>query len=513
MSRSKSFLSGAFFAYLHQGAALVAGLWLTPFYLHVLGAKDYGIWLVGLQVLTFLLLADLGVIGVLPRDVGRLHGLELSDPNSSKLATLVWQTVKVASLQTVALGGLAVALFLLRIQEYPSLKGPVGLILVVFVATYPLRIFPAVLVGLQDLKFLGKLRAWLWAASTALAVVMLFFGARFYALACGWCLQEIGGNLIGFWRLRTLRPDLADPVSWNHAGRPNWRWLKRGSWVSLGQVAMWLLTGADILVVARSLGTVTVVIYSCTQKLIGVLQNQPSLLAGLALPGLSQMRISESQARTRRATVCLTQAMLLVGGAVFCVAFPLNKQFVGLWVGSQFFGGVVLTALIGVNFLVRLIDHTLALALFAFGYEKVSALRCMSDGVVSITIASLLVGHLGLVGVMIGFLAGALLVGIPIDAHYLAKELNISYSDIVRPYLPYLWRTGLVGALAFAILRALEINNLISVAIAAAAIGLVYLAVVIPYVRRSELGEYIGPAVASIRSAVRSRVVALTGNA
>jgi hypothetical protein len=205
--------------------------------------------------------------------------------------------------------------------------------------------------------------------------------------------------------------------------------------------------------------------------------------------------------------------MLLVGGAVFCVAFPLNKQFVGLWVGSQFFGGVILTTLIGVNFVFRLIDHTLALALFAFGYEKVSALRCMSDGVVSISIASLLVGPLGLSGVMIGFLTGALLVGIPIDAYFLAKELNVSRRSIVQPYLPYLWRTGLIGGSAFVVVQALSLNNLVAVGIAAIAIGLVYLAVMIPYVRRSELGDYVRPAVASICSAVRSRVLAFTGNA
>ena len=62
--------------------------------------------------------------------------------------------------------------------------------------------------GLQDYKFLGQLRLALWGISTVLVVVMLLLGARFYALACGWCLQQMGHDLVAFIRLRRSRPDL-----------------------------------------------------------------------------------------------------------------------------------------------------------------------------------------------------------------------------------------------------------------------------------------------------------------
>ena len=62
MSRSRSFLGGALFAYIYQASLMLVGLWLTPFYIRTLGERDYGIWLVGLQVLNFLLLCDFGII-------------------------------------------------------------------------------------------------------------------------------------------------------------------------------------------------------------------------------------------------------------------------------------------------------------------------------------------------------------------------------------------------------------------------------------------------------------------
>src|SRR5580704_1371086 len=112
MSRTKSFLSGALFSYIYQGAAMVVGLWLTPFFLRTLGTKDFGVWLVGLQVLNFLLLIDFGIIGVVARDVGHASGLEQVEPGSGELGIFLGRTIKVIMVQTVLVGVAALGVFL-----------------------------------------------------------------------------------------------------------------------------------------------------------------------------------------------------------------------------------------------------------------------------------------------------------------------------------------------------------------------------------------------------------------
>ena len=511
MSRSKSFLSGAFLAYVYQGGVMLVGLWLTPFYLRTLGAHDYGVWLVALQVLTFLLLADLGIIAVVPRDVARANGREQADSGES-LQVLVGQTIKVVLLQTALIGLLALGIFFFRVGNNPEVRGPIGLILLVLVLTYPLRVCGAVLQGLQDLKFLGRVRIWLWAAATALTVVLLLLGVRFYALAWGWCLQEITGNLIAFLRLRAIRPDLLGRSVWEQAGPFQWRWFGRGMWVSVGQVAFWLVAATDVLIVARAFGPATVVIYSCTAKLILVLQNQPQILAGVALPGLSHMKSSESRENILRATVSLTQAMLLLAGAVFCVVLAINRQFVGLWVGAGYFGGTTLTILMLVVFVGRLIDYTLALALFAFGYEKQTALRCLLDGVVSVTLAAILAPPLGLVGVSLGFLCGCWLVSLPIDFYLFSRELQVSIPEAARPYVPYLWRFALVGGVGLVAMLRIQASNIFVLAVAAGIIGLAYLFLIFPYVRRTALGGYIQDATTNLRMSMGSWVAGWSNN-
>jgi O-antigen/teichoic acid export membrane protein len=513
MSRTRSFLSGALFAYIYQGSAMIIGLWLTPFYLRTLGTKDYGLWLVGLQILTFLLLMDFGIIGVVARDVGHASGLEQSEPGSDHLALLLGRTVKVVLAQTFLVALAASGVFLYRPVATVGLRGPIGLLLMVFTLSYPLRLFPAVLQGLQDLKFLGQLRLWLWALGTAFSVILLVLGARFYALACGWCFQQIGHDLGAYLRLRSLRPDLLTRQAWKKAGPIQWRWFARGFWVSVGQAAYSLIGGADLLIIARVLGPATVVIYSCTAKLITVLQNQPQIVAGVALPGLSHMKTSESRERILRATTSLTQAILLLAGIVFCIVLSVNRQFVTLWLGASFFGGMQLTALLLVNFLVRQIDYTLAIALFALGYERLSAIRCLLDGVTSVVLASLLVGRFGLVGVALGFLCGGVFVAIPVDLYFFMREFNISAFQAIRPYASYLWRFAVIGCGGLAIMMGIGSVSVWSMVAVAGSVALAYLLVVFPYVWGTPLRDYIQSAVASARAGMRSRILSWSNNA
>lgn len=507
MSRSRSFLGGALFAYVYQASLMLLGLWLTPFYIHTLGERDYGIWLVALQVLNFLLLCDFGIIVVTPRDVANASGIEHAEQGSGEVARVVGQTLKVVLAQTAVVALAALGLFVLRPAHDAALRGPVGLILAVFVISYPLRVFPAVLQGLQDLKFLGQLRLTLWGVSTALVIGMLLLGARFYALACGWCLQQMGHDLVACWRLRRSRPDLFSAEVWHRAGPLRWRWFARGFWVNVNQLATALSAGSDLLIVGRTINAATVVVYASTNKLITVLQNQPQILASVALPGISHMKTSESRERILKATTSLTQAMLLLAGGIVCIILAVNQQFITLWLGAHFFGGMQLTVILLLTFLLRQADYTLAVTLFAFGHEKLLSIRALVDGAISVAIAFLLVRRFGLVGVAFGFLCGAAFASIPADIFLLTRTLQLSVSDVIRPYVPYVWRFAVAGCAALAVRRWLGAPNVPHLVLTTSIVGAVYLLLVMPYVWSTPLRGYIQDATATLGSAMRTRVL------
>jgi O-antigen/teichoic acid export membrane protein len=304
-------------------------------------------------------------------------------------------------------------------------------------------------------------------------------------------------------RLRHIRSDLLSTEVLKKAGPLQLRWFARGFWISVGQLGFSLLMGADLLIIARVLGPATVVIYSCTGKLLSVLQNQPQIVAGAALPGLSHMKASESRDRTLQATTSLTQGMFLLVGVVFCIVLSINQQFVTVWLGARFFGGMMLTVLLLVNFLLRQIDYTLAITLFALGYEKLSAIRCLLDGLVSVTLARIFAERMGVEGVALGFVCGALFMAIPMDIFIFTREFKLSVPQALRPYGPYLWRIALVGSAGVAVMQRLGAMNLFTVGLMALLVGAVYMLAVVPYARTTRLGGYIDSAAATLRSAVR----------
>ena len=74
MSRTQRFLTGFVTGYAHLILATIAGLWLTPFFLRHLGQSTYGLWLVGTQIIAYLLLMDLGIVALLPRETAYVTG-------------------------------------------------------------------------------------------------------------------------------------------------------------------------------------------------------------------------------------------------------------------------------------------------------------------------------------------------------------------------------------------------------------------------------------------------------
>jgi len=467
---------------------MLFGLWMTPFCLRMLGQHEYGLWLVGLQVLTFLLLADFGIVAITPRDVARLTGDGQEHGKSAELVQLVHKTSRIVRYQTLLVTAGAIVIFLYL--PHKDVRGPITVALVAYCLSYPFRIYGAVLQGLQDLQYLGRVRIVLWAISAAITVSFLIFGWRLYALAFGWGFNVFAQEAAAFVRLRRLQPELARWGSSRHTGSLHWKDFTHGMWLSVGQLAQLLLNGSDVLSIARVLGASAVVGYNCTLKLATVFSNQPLLLAATAVPGLSQMKSNEPRERVFQVSTSLGQAMLIFSGALFAVVFAVNRSFVSVWVGPQLFGGMSLTALVLLNLLLRHLDLTLAQSLFAFGYEKPMAIKAVADGLVSAGAAFALVHWFGITGAATGVLLGVLLVSLPTNAVLFSREFGVPLARVFAPYVPYSWRVVLACWAGYALDGYFHPKNYFAIFSTALATLAIYGALIVPYTLRTPLGAY-----------------------
>ena len=485
--RAYRLLRGLGLGCLHTAAAALVGLWLTPFLLHSLGSHDYGLWLLGTQVVFYLGLMDLGVVAVMPREVASASGLPASH-RAQAITSLIGQTATIVvwQLPGVALVGCAVVWLLP--PDWAPLRGPLGTVVLVFVLTFPLRIFTAVLQGLQDLAFVGTTQLTSWAVGTACTVAGMYLGFGLYSLTWGWIATQTLSAAMAWFRLARTFPDMLParlPSLTLAAMREQ---IGRGAWIIVSQLAQVLLSGTDILIIGKLLGPHAIVPYACTAKLITLLANQPQMFMQLALPALSELRTSASREQLFALSSTMTQAMLLASGAVFCVVLATNAAFVDWWVGDEQFGGQGLTLLLLTGMLVRHFNTTTVYTLFCFGNERRLALTTIAEGIVGITVMFFLIPPLGLYGAAIGPLAATCLVGLPNNLRGLARDQGTTPMAFLVPLGPWLTRMGIVFVAVAASLSFSPIHGLIGIVVAALAIMVAYIAIMVPLLRRPPLG-------------------------
>jgi len=485
-SRLRRFVGGLGLGYIHTIVTVIVGLWLTPYVLRHLGSHDYGLWLLGAQVLVYLALMDLGVVQLVPRDVAIAAGRANGD--SSELQAIVGQTARLVLWQVlpVALMGSLVVVFLPA--EWAPLRWPLALVIVAFVISFPLRMFNAVLQGLQDLAFLGSLQLAAWAAGAAITIAGVAGGLGLYSLSAGWITTQFVSAIGGWRRLVNAHghvlPSRVPALTWSAAKQQ----LGTGAWISVNQVAQVLLGGTDLVVIGKLLGPEAVVPYACTGKLLTMLANQPQMFMQMALPALSELRTAASREHLFDVARSMAQVMLLLSGAIVAVVLAVNAPFVVWWVGESRFAGMGLTALLLLSMLMRHMNSTLIYTLFCFGHERRLAVTSVADGAVGLIVMLILVPWLGPYGAVLGSLTSLTLVSLPANLRALAREEGGSPVTFLDPLRPWLLRFVPTIVAIAALTFVWRPSGLWAFAPLALAVGGLYAVVMVPVMTTPPLG-------------------------
>jgi O-antigen/teichoic acid export membrane protein len=500
MSRFSRFVNGLVPNYGYQVLLVLTGIWLTPFFLRHIGQRDYGLWLVGTQLLTYLTLTDFGVVALLPLEAAYATGRAGGRDATKELSSLVGQTLRVVLYQLPVVAVLALAMWFSIPETWERLRGPLAVILIGFVVAFPLRILPALLSGLQDLAFTSRVTILGWGLSTVGTVGMVILGWNLYSLAVGWIIFQLALAPIYVYRLFTRFPgtlprDLP-ALNWDSTRKQ----LGKGFWISVAQVAQLLMSNSDVIVLARILGPAAVVPYVCTGKLASVLANQAHILMHTATPGLCELKTSESRHKLFQVMVALNHGILSFSGLVFCVVLLVNQWFVSWWVTGQFYGGFLLTVAILLNMLIRHWSIIAGYSVFCFGYQRRISLTNLTDGIITSASAVVLTMVYGPIGVPLGSLMGACLVSLPLNLSVISRDTDVTVTHLITAMVKnWSWRFAGVAAITSWIAIRWSPNSLWEAGAAAAGITAVYLMVVLPDVMRSPLGDYIRPLAISFR--------------
>lgn len=489
MNRTGKFVSGVIVNYGNQLVVMVVGLWLTPFLLRHLGQRDYGIWLVGLQSLSYLAILDLGVIGLLPREVAFASGGGKGEDAPERVRELLEENAVVVLWQTPVLAlALVIALWVLMNQT-SGLLGVMGIIFAVYGLQFPLRIYFAALEGLQDFQFVGTLQFSTWLLGIIVNVYLIASGKGLYSLAWGWAATQGGMALGTMWRMYAKFPQYAPRrlqwLNWSRVAAH----FKAGLWVSVSQITQLLIGTTSTLAIAYSGGAVAVVPFSCTQKLTQIFNNQPNVILQSAQPGLTQLRASATKEHLSQVIGTLTQAVLMMSGALGCVVLCVNGGFVKTWVGAEQYVGIEFTICTTIAMIVRHLNVTSIYTLFCFGKERFLSIVGFVDSVLTAAAMFLLIRWMGPIGAPLASLALAVLVSLPLNYRVLEEVTGTPIRAQFQPVIEWFRPFALVAVVVTAAGHFFPPRNYFECAVASGLTLLLYGLAEYPVVRSSIWGE------------------------
>ncbi|HEY2824921.1 MAG TPA: oligosaccharide flippase family protein [Gemmatimonadales bacterium] len=493
MTRTRQFIRGVGAGYANQAVVMLVGLWMTRYLLTTIGQYSYGLWFQIVQVLAYLALIDVGVAGILPREVA--HATGEGGDTATRVGEVLGPVTRVVLWQTIiaAVAASVVAWRLLPAESAAPLRLPLGLVLVTFVLTFPLRIFSGVLTGLQDLAYLGAVQLVSWVLGTAITFAFAVLGLGLTALAAGWVVGQIVPALLAWRRLRRLLPGFritVPPLTWpllkGVAGR--------STWVAVSQVAQALVASSDLLIIGRVMGSAAVIPFVCTEKLASLFEQQPQMLLQGAQPGLAQLRSGASRERMLQAATALMTVVLVLSGGLLCLVLAVNRGFVFWWVQAPSWGGFTLTALIVARVVLGHWIVTLGLIAFCMGYERRLAIAGLINGALTVGLSIMMVRAWGWLGIPIGAIAAHLLVSVPVYLATLNKELGGVGRMLITGVWPWAWRFALLAATALFAGATWPPNGFWALAAWSTVTALTYAIVMLPIVMRPPVSLYLHPA-------------------
>jgi len=443
MSRTRKAIITASFGYTQFALAMASGLLLIPLILSRIETRIYGLWLATGELLAYAAILDLGVFAVLPWIAAEADGRKDYDAIRSLITRglLIGVCMGVALILVFGLfWWLAPSLLKLTDIDRAALKDPLLLLIFVTALVYPLKVFSAVLVGLQDAAFNGALAVTQLSLSICLTLVLLLNGYGLYALAAAAAIPQLLTLTASLLRLKSKYSGLFK--GWRWPGLSGIRALfgqSIGVW--FGGFG-WQLAAASSGLVITYLGHPEwVPIYVCTAKLSQLLLQMCWMLPDSGLVGLAQLHGEGKMERVRAVIGTMLRLHLILSSAAACLILALNPLFVRLWIGPDFFGGLWLNALLAISVIWLSWIHGLVGVTAVIGNRLRVGIATMLNGVLHVLLAVLAGMYWGLKGIVLAALISSALTTFPVGAWLLRLAVGVEFNWLMRKiWLPWFVR-------------------------------------------------------------------------
>jgi hypothetical protein len=478
VARRRNAIVTAVFTYGQSTLGMVLGLIVTRTVLHILGKDTWGLWAASGSLLSYAGLADLGVLRILPWVVADADGKK----DQARIRASLSSSVPFACVTAVAY----VCIGLLLWHFYPSLlqlsprdqsalRGPVFAVVFLTALSFPLRIFTALLTGLQDATFLGTVGLVEVVESSVLTFVLAWRGFGLYSLAIGMALPPTFSAVAAVVRANVSFRGLVR--GWPKPARTLMGALAidgLGAW--LGSVGFQLAAAADPVILSNAGLRAAVAGFVLTSRLPMTLTQFAWILPDASLVGLAQLNAEAGRARVREVVVAMLRLNLILAGVVASAVLASNAGFIRIWVGADLFLGARLNALMAANAVLMTAVHGLVTIACVFRRRMTVGIVFVVNGLLHVVLGSVLCRHIGVYGISAAtFISGAV-TALPVGLHLLEPQTGLTARAVLTEvYWPWLRRFAPLAVIAFFLGRSSPALPFPVLVLACSAFGFAYL--------------------------------------
>lgn len=416
----------------------VIGFLLTPFIVHSLGARQYGIWALAFAFIGYYSLLDLGMSAAVFTHVsyslGRQEHEETQRVYSTGLA-IFGSCGLILALASVVLA-LGAAHF-----YHSWLIG--GVILVVGLSTatsFPLRVHFGTLNAGSHFEITSGLLMLSLVLRALLTVIVLRMHHGVLALAIVSAAATMPTNVLVIaatkWRypfLHVLRAKYRRETGGNL--------IRFGFPVLFGQLADRVRLQTDSITVSFFVGLVALAHYNIATTLVMYYIDGVAAITGVIGPVLAMQQSVRDEQGVRRSLLMGTRVGLVVSGFVLFGLIAWGHAFIQRWMGTQYVDAYPVLVILACAVFFDASQSTTINAFYVTLNQKYYAALNGAEAIANLVLSIVLARPFGMIGIALGTLIPAVVVRTFVQPVLIEKRLGLSVRDYWAVSLPTLLRT------------------------------------------------------------------------
>jgi len=423
-----------------MAVSMAIAFFMSPFLVHTLGDRHYGLWVLIISVTGYMGLLDVGLRVSVVKYVSHLWTVQdLKGLNQVVSTALAFYSVVALVIMAITVG---IELFFARIFTLAA-EDVATARLVLFLAganvalTLVTSITSGVLAGLQRYDRSAAAGILSGLIRSAAIVVFVATGFGIVALATIHLASQVVFASLAWRYARKDCPTLA--IDWSlvsvDTGKTLWSY---SAFVLINNAGRFLLFSSGEIIVGMFLGTAAVTYYAISGTIAQYMQQIVVTMAQVLHPHAAAQQAKGSTAGLKDSAVLGTKLSLLVGLPITITVVVVGAQFITLWMGPKY-GAVAgpLMIILTVTRLVHLSQAGSYEVLLGMSRHRVPTLINLAAGVIGVLMAALLAGRFGLTGVAFGGALPILILHGLVQPWYTARVLELNlWSYMTRAVFP-----------------------------------------------------------------------------